>query len=222
MNPRRPSTAAALVVVACLSAACARAPERDTSPAQTQTPTTQPPATATARSAATPPAIATPPHRPDSVRLLASFDDYVFTEEHQYGYEVELYLLGDSLTGLFSHSEGLIGDTPTGLIDVESYDPRSGALRFKAKLSTGITWDDERRSVPSRDLYTFEGTIAGDSLSGVLEWRDMLHTKKIFTERDTVTLKRRGNDADRADAVRSREDWERLIQTILARLGPKW
>ena len=88
-----------------------------------------------------------------------------YTEEHAYGYTVQLWREGASVFGLFLASEGLAGDTPTGLLDDLKYDPRSGKLSFKAKLTIGI---DARRQ-PSHDLFEFDGARSAQAVSGVLK-----------------------------------------------------
>jgi hypothetical protein len=52
---------------------------------------------------------------PDSTTIhpLGAFSNMRFTEEHAYGYRVDLWWAGPCRFGLFEASEGLSGDTPT-------------------------------------------------------------------------------------------------------------
>src|SRR5713226_2534894 len=71
------------------------------------------------------------------VYYVATFSNMEFTEEHAYGSQLELWKLGSEFIGLFMYSEGLAGDTPTGLLENVRYNPRSKSLTFDAKLTTG-------------------------------------------------------------------------------------
>ncbi len=71
------------------------------------------------------------------VTFVGSFSNMRYTEEHQYGDEIDLWRSGNQIFGHFLHSAGLAGDTPTGLIEDVKYDPKNGNLSFKAKLTMG-------------------------------------------------------------------------------------
>jgi hypothetical protein len=52
-----------------------------------------------------------------SISPIGEFSNERYTEEHAYGYAVELWRDGDSAISLFLVSEGLQGDTPAGLLE---------------------------------------------------------------------------------------------------------
>src|SRR5579864_5407724 len=92
---------------------------------------------------------------PRRIIFAGEFSNMRYTEEHAYGYTVQLWREGVAVFGLFLASEGLAGDTPTGLLDDLKYDPRSGKLSFKAKLTMGL----DARNQPSHDLFEFNGKL---------------------------------------------------------------
>ena len=100
--------------------------------------------------AAAVPLFAQNPGRP--VRAIGEFSNMRYTEEHAYGYAVELWRDGDSAIGLLLVAEGLQGDTPTGTLDNVRFDARTGALSFTAKLTIGVAILPGGRQEPSRDL----------------------------------------------------------------------
>jgi hypothetical protein len=87
-----------------------------------------------------------------------------FTEEHAYGYSVQLWRQGDEVFGFFEASEGLAGDTPAGILDEVQFDPRSGALSFKAKLTIGVALLAAGQQEPSRRPVPCPGPELGAHL----------------------------------------------------------
>jgi len=145
---------------------------------------------------------------PRPITFVGEFSNMRFTEEHAYGYSVQLWREGATVFGLFLASEGLAGDTPTGLLDDLKYDPRSGKLSFRAKLTMGI----DARQQPTHDLYQFEGNLSARAVSGVL---------KHGAASERVTLGKLQPDAALAQP-RSYDEWKRQTDEILRRRGPKW
>lgn len=96
-------------------------------------------------------AFARDPDRP--IRAIGDFSNMRYTEEHAYGYTVELWRDGDSAIGVFLVSAGLQGDTPVGMLENVRFDSRTGALSFTAKLTTGVAVLPGGRQEPSRDLF---------------------------------------------------------------------
>jgi hypothetical protein len=131
-----------------------------------------------------------------------------YTEEHAYGYILQLWREGTAVFGLFLASEGLAGDTPTGMLDDLKYDQRSGKLSFKAKLTMGI----DARNQPSHDLFEFDGTLGAAAASGVLK-------HGAATER--INLRKLRPDAALRQP-RTYDEWKRQTDEILRRRGPKW
>lgn len=151
--------------------------------------------------------------------FLGQFSNYRFTEEHQYGADIELWQDGKTPLGLFSYSEGLIGDTPTGLLEKLSFDRKTGKISFTAKLTMGVHGCKVHHDVPSRDLFTFEGVMRNKTISGKLTHADGLHLDQAPTA-EKVVLKA----APEASAIQytNRNQWESIIRDILKFRGPKW
>jgi len=103
-----------------------------------------------------------------SVSVVGEYPNMRFTAEHAYGYTVQLWREGDRLFGLLLASDGLQGDTPTGLLENVVFDPRTGALSFTVRLTTGLAYLGPGNSVPSRDLFEFRGTLGTEMLAGAV------------------------------------------------------
>jgi hypothetical protein len=142
-----------------------------------------------------------------------------YTEEHAYGYEVELWRDGASAIGLFFVSEGLQGDTPAGVLENVRFDSRTGALSFTAKLTTGVVLLPGGRQEPSRDLFEFSGTLQATVLTGALKRSDPRQPSRPGS-RERVQLRAR-SQSDMLLAG-SYAEWKRQVDEILKRRGPKW
>jgi hypothetical protein len=94
------------------------------------------------------------------------------TEEHAYGYTIQLWRDGDSAIGLFFVAEGLQPDMPAGMIENVRFDSRMGALSFTAKLSTGVAILRGGQQEPTRDLFEFSGTLTATALTGTIQRSD--------------------------------------------------
>jgi hypothetical protein len=157
------------------------------------------------------------PERP--IRTVGEFSNMRYTEEHAYGYSVELWRDGDSLIGLLLVSEGLQGDTPTGLLENLKFDSRTGALSFTAKLTTGLVLLPGGRSEASRDLFEFSGTLKAAALAGTLKRSDQRRPTAPVSE-ERIELEQQPPSATLQFA--SYAEWKRQTDEILARRGPKW
>ncbi len=51
------------------------------------------------------------------IAIVGEFSNMRYTEEHAYGYTVQLWRQGDALFGFFLASYGLAGDTPAGMLE---------------------------------------------------------------------------------------------------------
>jgi hypothetical protein len=152
-------------------------------------------------------------------RAIGEFSNMRYTEEHAYGYAVQLWRDGDSTVGLLLVSEGLQGDTPTGLLENVRWNPRTGALSFTAKLSIGVAVLPGGRQEPSRDLFEFSGTLKRAILTGVVVRSDGLQASRPAA-RERVQLKLQPDAA--LFAAESYAEWKRQAEEILKRRGPKW
>jgi hypothetical protein len=148
---------------------------------------------------------------PRPITFAGEFSNMRYTEEHAYGYILQLWREGATVFGLFMASEGLAGDTPTGLLDDLKYDPRSGKLSFRTKLTMGI----DARNQPSHDLFEFDGTLGAAAVSGVLK------RSGGITSSERVTL-RKLPASSALPQPRTYDEWKRQTDEILRRRGPKW
>ncbi len=155
------------------------------------------------------------------VKRLGVFTNMRFTREHQYGYSVELWQEKDRLFGFLLVSEGLIGDTPTGLLEDVVFDPKTGRLTFRARLSTGSTFNSNNEQVPTRDVYRFNGALRGQKLTGVLEYTNALDQAATGTKKNISLRKSKSESASMIEA-RSYDEWEKWADEILKLRGPKW
>src|SRR5258708_27320323 len=169
------------------------------------------------------------PNRP--LHAVGEFSNMRFTDEHAYGYAVDLWRDGDSILGLFLAREGLAGDTPTGMLENVKFNPRTGALAFTAKLTTGVTLLPGGGQEPSRDLFDFSGTLkVGEIRLGAVSFVDGVvagtlqrsdprqPSRSISPERVELKIQRRAVWL----AATSYAEWKRQIDEILKRRGPKW
>lgn len=158
---------------------------------------------------------------PPPVVFLGSFSNMRATEEHQYGVEVQLWRQGSDLFGFFFHAAGLSGDTPTGLLANLKYDPKTGEISFKSKLTLGLHSCKVHPGMPSHNLVIFRGILAKSSISGTLTLADDLHPESQ-PEKEKVVLRKENRDDARHTAYQSRSQWDREAQEILKFRGPKW
>jgi len=163
------------------------------------------------------PAFAQDPDRP--IRAIGEFSNMRYTEEHAYGYTIALWRDGDTAIGLFLVSEGLQGDTPTGMLENVRFDSRTGALSFTAKLTTGATILPGGRQEPSRDLFEFSGTLKATTLTGSIMRSDQRQPSRLGS-RERVQLKVQPQTVTLPAS--SYAEWRRQAEEILKRRGPKW
>jgi hypothetical protein len=163
-------------------------------------------------------AFAQDPNRP--LRLLGEFSNLRFTEEHAYGYAVDLWRDGDSVVGLFLASAGLAGDTPAGALENVTFNARTGALSFTARLSTGVTILPGGGQEPTRDLFEFSGALQAGMLTGTLKRYDARQPARP-PSREGVQLRFQPQQSEALPSG-SYADWKRRTGEILKFRGPKW
>lgn len=150
---------------------------------------------------------------------LGTYSNFRFTEEHQYGASVQLWREGEAVFGLFSYSQGLIGDTPAAMIEKVSFDSKTGHISFAARLTMGLHGCKVHRNVPSQDVFHFDGVLSKTSLSGTLKHADNLHKELAPTEENIVLKK---SDDWVVTQYASRAQWEAGMKDMLRFRGPKW
>lgn len=154
-----------------------------------------------------------------AVVVVGEFSNMRYTEEHAYGYSIQLWRAGEMLFGLFLASEGLAGDTPTGLVETVRFDPATRKLSFRAKLTMGVQIGGGGTSRPSRDLFEFDGRLNQNELAGTLTHSDSLQSPaSAKTER--VRLKRQAQTT--LETFQNYQEWKTRTAGILTLRGPKW
>jgi hypothetical protein len=156
---------------------------------------------------------------PAPVVVAGEFSNMRYTEEHAYGYTVQLWRQGDTLFGLFLCSEGLAGDTPTGRLDQAQFDPATGKLSFRAKLTTGLVYLGPGREAPSRDLFEFRGLLEKTALAGTLQRSNLLQPKAA-PQVERIRLRKVTGEGMTRPA--SYAEWKTWADGILKFRGPKW
>lgn len=132
------------------------------------------------------------------VRAIGEFSDMRYTEEHAYGYAVQLWRADDEMFGVFLASTGLAGDPPTGRIEDLQLDPATRTLHFYARL-------------PIHGILVFDGTLTDGVITG-----EVLQVKSGKRERlDLCRL------TESPQNFRTFEDWDRWVRQILSFRGPK-
>ena len=154
-----------------------------------------------------------------TVSIVGEFSNMRYTEEHAYGFAVQLWRKGADVFGLFMASEGLAGDTPTGLLENIKYDPRTGRLTFNARLTTGVVIMPNRKEEPSRDYFEFQGVLNGSALTGILTRSDHLRPGATKTT-EQIRLRKLGKTAIMQPS--SYDEWKKSADGILRFRGPKW
>ncbi|MBI4165151.1 MAG: hypothetical protein HY508_05385 [Acidobacteria bacterium] len=155
-----------------------------------------------------------------SVDVVGRYTNMRYTEEHAYGYAVELWRHENAMIGLFLATEGLDVDIPAGLLEKVTYDEKTGALSFEARLSIGVVYSKEYNGAPSRDLFRFRGSLKKNQLRGQLERLDLLEPHSA-AKTEQIILRRKQSASDMT-AFKSYADWRDAKGEILKFRGPKW
>lgn len=155
-----------------------------------------------------------------TVKRLGAFTNMRATAEHQYGYSVQLWQEGDRVFGLFQASEGLIGDTPTGLLEDVAFDPRTGSMSFRALLSMGMTVDKNNKEVPSRDRFEFKGVLKNRKLIGNLIQANETNELAIDSKKK-ITLALSKSETAAMSRAASYDEWKSETDEILAVRNPR-
>ena len=158
----------------------------------------------------------------ESVHYVGTFSNMEFTEEHAYGSQLELWKCENEFIGLFMYSEGLAGDTPTGLLENVQYNPQAKGLTFDAKLTTGVRYRGPGKEEPTHDLFVFSGKLKDNSVEGVLKRFDKLENTHQPLIEKVVLKKMSEGDLAETFKIKTLHDWRSYSQMILKHRGPKW
>jgi hypothetical protein len=152
---------------------------------------------------------------------FGAFTNMRYYGEHTDGYTLELWRDQNRVFGLFLSSQGLSGDTPTGLLEDVRFNSQTGSLMFRARLTTGLFSNRQFSNVPSRYIYRFSGFLKGARLVGTLEITNAL-TPEEAPRRERIRLRRSKREAETMIEAQSYDDWKHQADEILKRRGPKW
>lgn len=155
------------------------------------------------------------------IKIVGAFTSMRLSDEHAYGYRVELWRQDDRIFGLFMASQGMAGDTPAGLLEDVDYESRTGKLTFLARLTMGIFSNRQHQNVPSRDVFHFAGTLSRNTLRGVLDVSNALAPEPA-PHREKIVLRRAAKESQAMRAPGSCSQWAREVAEIMEFRGPKW
>jgi len=121
---------------------------------------------------------------PDQVTPLGSFSSINEDAEHCNGEALDVWRIGNTFVGLFHTCAGTSGDTITAVASVRQFDATTHAVVFEGALSRGTDYLKGGVQTPSKDHFSFKGTISGDEIVGSLSWIDEnypTHKPKVAT-----------------------------------------
>jgi hypothetical protein len=143
-----------------------------------------------------------------------------YTEEHQYGETVLLWRSGNCIFGLFQSAQGLQGDTPIGELQGVTHNPNTGELKFSAKLTLGVlAGPTSPTEQPSRDSFTFVGTLGPGHVTGALTHATQLDARPPARN---IVLTASTTDSEIMSRSATYGAWREQWEPILKRRGPKW
>lgn len=161
----------------------------------------------------------------DSFDQLGAWSGVTISETedpHASGFQIELWEHGEDLVGVMMLYVGPVADPPLGELEEVEYDRKSGELRFKAKMSIGAIRGEEPGSwIPSHDLYTFDGWIEKNALTGDLIQR-VMNTDPPATNHQRIELRRLDAEEETTVQADSYETWRAWLDAALEARGSKW
>ena len=160
----------------------------------------------------------------DSTQInpVGTFSNVRSTSEHAYGATVMLWRAGSCPVGFLEIADGLAGDTPIGELRDVAWNPRSGRIRFAAKLTTGVSVSGgASRSTPSRDWFEFTGFLRAATMTGELVHRDST-TPGSRPTTVRVVMPASPSATDLMRGSRTYGGWRNEWEPVLRRRGPRW
>jgi len=133
-----------------------------------------------------------------AIQIIGSYSQLRQTDEHVYGYELQLFRDGSSLVGLWSRADGEPADFPLVRVEDLKWNETTGAFHFTARWCAEVETFDGRLTPK---LLT--GTVTAGPKSGGA-------VKKLSM--------RRGRDDWPS---KNRSDWAALVEKMLKRRAPR-
>jgi hypothetical protein len=153
------------------------------------------------------------------ITFAGTYSNIRYSGEHDSGYEVQLWKYNGHLYGFLTVANGMIGDTPVGVLDHVTWDAKTGKLVFDAKLTTGYL--DDKGKVPAKDLFKFDGVLTARLLSGKLSLLDGYHPDQPPSSVVALRLKLQKEKVD-PDHYATPQDLLAANRPMLDNSGPRW
>ena len=142
-------------------------------------------------------------------------------ETHASGFELTLWEYNGQLLGYLSRYVGPTHDPPIGRLTDIILDKQTGRISFRAKMSLGMQYAaDEKKWVPTRDLYAFHGKYTPEEISGVFE-KKAVGNSGSRTNTEKVTLTGGESSYEFWDQM-TYEEWTAFYEPIVKVRGPQW
>jgi hypothetical protein len=140
---------------------------------------------------------------------------------HASGFELTLWRYKRELVGYLSQYVGPVSDPPIGRVQNLVLNENTGAISFTAKMTLGVIYSaEEKKWVPSKDLYSFVGDMKKDRIVGTFD----SHFKKGEEKgkvKEEVILKG-GIGTNEFWDSKTYEQWKEFYAPIVKYRGPKW
>ena len=154
---------------------------------------------------------------------LGAFSNVRFTADHAYGYSIQLWQQDDALVGHLLHANGPDGDTPLGVLEDVTYDGKTGALRFTARLTTGVIVE-HGTSVPNCLRYVFAGRLQSRILTGTMRVEELTPgaaRSAARTAPESLSLRWSPQQTGLMPDPPDRAGWDEETEILLKVRGPR-
>lgn len=162
-----------------------------------------------------------PRHAGSPVKVAGYFTNVRDNGQHAYGYTVELWKQGGKLYGLISASEGLSGDSPTGILENVHFNSKTKKFSFTAKLTLGRFFDKTHDDVDSQDIFQFAGTLTATRVTGRLTTANELCADRCVGKKRIALVRSKKMSSFLTD-FKTLADWRADADDTLSLYGPKW
>jgi hypothetical protein len=157
----------------------------------------------------------------DTIKAIGCFANVRSDGEHANGYSARLWFQGSGIIGLIEYHHGLAGDPPMGSLTDIRFDPSTGKLSFKAKLTIGLHYCKEHNGVPSHDLLSFHGFLKADELEGNIVIEDQMDSPPVVVDTREKFLMHKDKDC-LMENYENYDAWWQYWEPIFKFRGPKW
>ncbi len=129
------------------------------------------------------------------VTWMGEFENFRYTEEHQYGESIELWRSDACVFGIFISMARLQGDPPRAVIKNGTFDSKTGRLSFNAVLKEITSLPDSvnklNKATFSENWFTVKGVLTKRVFRGsVQDNSNEYYVSPEIASKKTVHLKR--------------------------------